>query len=137
MSFEKRPYQDRIVKKTVDMFMGRYVKPNGETQIHSRSVMIESPTGSGKTVMALKALSELQKEVPDLEVGWVAMRRNLLHQAARENVDKGFNIRNIHFTSMFDKNPAELRLWRICITLSSRVLCLVCLRPRGGLIGLS
>lgn len=105
---EARPYQRRIVRKTVDMFRGRYRKGDGELQIPSRSVLIESPTGSGKTSMALLALKVLQQEVPDLVVGWVAMRRNLLSQAAAENATKNINVNNIHFVSMFDRNPVEL-----------------------------
>lgn len=105
---ESRPYQRRVVKKTVDLFQGRYRKGDGSLQIASRSVLIESPTGSGKTTMALFSLKTLQQEIPELVVGWVAMRRNLLAQAAAENVKKGINVRNIHFTSMFDKYPTEL-----------------------------
>jgi hypothetical protein len=65
---------------------------------------------SGKTVMAWLTAKCLQIEIPDLVVGWVAMRRNLLSQAATENAHKGINVRNAHMISMFDRNPEELLL---------------------------
>ncbi len=105
---EPRPYQRRIVEKTVDMFGGRYIRLDGATEPAAKSVMIESPTGSGKTVMGLLACKVLQEEYPGLVVCWVAMRRNLLAQAAAENVTKGINVKDIHFVSMFDDHPDEL-----------------------------
>lgn len=105
---DPRPYQRRIVTKASDMFMGRYTNGAQELEPAARSVLLESPTGSGKTVMGWLAAKVLQAEVPDLVVGWVAMRRNLLSQAAAENVSKGINVRNVHMISMFDRNPVEL-----------------------------
>lgn len=105
---EPRPYQRRIVSKAIDMFCGRWKAADGTPELAARSVMIESPTGSGKTVMALLACKALENEYPDLTIGWVAMRRNLLAQASRENTEKGINVENIHFISMFDKSPDKL-----------------------------
>lgn len=106
---EPRPYQRRVVTKTTDMFRGKYIhEQTGEREPAASSVMIESPTGSGKTCMGLLACKTLQYDDPDLVVGWVAMRRNLLGQAARENREKEINVSNIHFVSMFDKSPAGL-----------------------------
>jgi len=105
---EPRPYQQRIVTKVTDMFGGRYTNVLGHQDPASRSVMIESPTGSGKTVMGLMSSLALQDENEDLVVAWVAMRRNLLAQAQRENDIKGIKVRNIHYVSMFDKRPVEL-----------------------------
>jgi superfamily II DNA or RNA helicase len=106
---EPRPYQYQIVKKTTDMVAGRYRNGAGELEPEARSVLIESPTGSGKTVMGLLTAKVLQEEIgEDLVIGWVAMRRNLLTQAAAENLELGINVENIHFTSMFDKEPKEL-----------------------------
>ncbi len=107
-TLEPRPYQRRIVSKALDMFQGRYKKGDGTTQINSRSVMIESPTGSGKTPIGLLTAKMLQHEIPDLVVGWVSMRRNLLSQASRENLEKHINVKDIHFISMFDHNPKVL-----------------------------
>ena len=105
---EPRPYQRRIVSKLLDMYGGRWKGADGRIEVPARSVMIESPTGSGKTVMGLLGCKALQDEHPDLVVGWVAMRRNLLAQASRENAEKGINVNNIHFVSMFDKSPDKL-----------------------------
>lgn len=105
---EPRPYQRAITYKATDMFMGRYENVRGETEPNARSVMIESPTGSGKTVMGHLVAKVLQREIPDLVVGWVAMRRNLLSQAAAENAKLGINVENIYYVSMFDKDPEEL-----------------------------
>jgi len=105
---EPRPYQRRIVGKALDMFTGQYVNGAGELEAAVDSVMIESPTGSGKTVMALILAKVLQSKYPDLVVGWVAMRRNLLHQVELENISKGINLRNFHPTSMFERQPPAL-----------------------------
>jgi superfamily II DNA or RNA helicase len=58
--------------------------------------------------MGFIAVAMLKAEYPDLMVGWVAMRRDLLRQAAKANRDLGLNIPDMQFTSMFDKNPEAL-----------------------------
>ncbi len=109
---EPRPYQRRIVGKGLEMFRGRYRNATNELEPNARSILIESPTGSGKTVMGMLTAKALQTEFEragdELVVGWVAMRRNLLQQAEKENREHGINVRNIQMTSMFDKNPTEL-----------------------------
>lgn len=109
---QPRDYQRRIVRTALDMFTGKYVNRNGLTNTPYKSVMVESPTGSGKTVMGFLTASALSHEIgldpKDLAVGWIAMRRNLLTQAERENIMKGFNLPNVHFVSMFNKLPEEL-----------------------------
>jgi superfamily II DNA or RNA helicase len=90
---EPRPYQQRIIQRAVELFLDK----------NFRSVLVESPTGSGKTVMGLLIARCLQ-ELAGLRVGWVAMRRNLLTQAAAENTGRGINVR-AEFISMFDKEP--------------------------------
>jgi superfamily II DNA or RNA helicase len=107
-TLEPRPYQKRIVQQAVDMFAGRHVNRNGQTERAAKSVLIESPTGSGKTSMGLMTARGLQEEHPDLQVAWVAMRRNLLAQAERENLSKQIGVRDIQFVSMFSRNPADL-----------------------------
>jgi superfamily II DNA or RNA helicase len=100
-TLEHRDYQHRIIDKT----LGSYRK--GAT-----NVLIESPAGSGKTVMALSAMKKLVSDAPDLvgkksqdiTFGWVAMRRNLLAQAKEEN-DEMIGCPNIKYISMFDSNP--------------------------------
>jgi superfamily II DNA or RNA helicase len=88
-----RPYQQRIVAKALDHFLTRGL----------RSVLIESPTGSGKTVMALLIARALQGAL-SLRIGWVAMRRYLLAQAQAENEAKGIGA-ICTWLSMFDREP--------------------------------
>lgn len=102
---QPRPYQTNITVKTVNMFNGVYINGAGETEPSARSVMIESPTGSGKTVMGFVTAAVLKSQIPDLCIGWVAMRRDLLRQAAKANETLGLNIPDIQFCSMFEKNP--------------------------------
>lgn len=90
---QPRPYQQRIVGKAVGLFADAGL----------RSVLIESPTGSGKTVMGLLVARALQERL-GVRVGWVAMRRYLLDQARAENDDKRIGVR-AEFISMFDKAP--------------------------------
>ena len=107
---QPRPYQRRIVTKVTQMFRGDYVDEHTGESLDNplASVMIESPTGSGKTVMALLAAKTLQQDNPDLVIGWVCMRRNLLVQAEREDAKHGINLENVHWVSMFDKHPDGL-----------------------------
>jgi superfamily II DNA or RNA helicase len=88
-----RPYQQRIVSKTLDYFCNQGL----------RSLLIESPTGSGKTVMALLA-ARLMQDLQNVRVGWVAMRRHLLTQAAVENRARDINA-SLTLISMFDRDP--------------------------------
>lgn len=101
-SLQPRLYQSRIVKRSLEMFAGN----GGEDQ--ANSVLIESPTGSGKTVMGLATAAMLQR-MTGARVGWVAMRRNLLAQAAAENLRRGFGVR-MNMISMFDKGPPKVDL---------------------------
>jgi len=104
---EARPYQVRVCSKTVDMFRGECRNGAGEQENAAKSVMIESPTGSGKTPMGLLAGVHMQQQHDHL-LAWVAMRRNLLHQAAAENDRLGFGA-DINFLSMFQRElPPEL-----------------------------
>jgi superfamily II DNA or RNA helicase len=109
---QPREYQERIVQKVTDMFMGRYHDMRGVLKDPYKSIMIESPTGSGKTSMALLVCKMMSEELADSEkplmVVWVAMRRNLLSQATLENEEKAIHVPNIHFISMFEKEPACL-----------------------------
>lgn len=90
---EPRPYQTRIVEQALDLFLNKNL----------RSILIESPTGSGKTVMGLLTAWGLQR-THQLKVGWVAMRRNLLTQTAAEIAERQLGVQ-CEFISMFDKNP--------------------------------
>ena len=92
---EPRPYQERIVAKALDLFLNKNL----------RSILIESPTGSGKTVMGLLIAQGLQQAL-GIKVGWVAMRRNLLTQTAEEIRERGLNV-TASFISMFEKEPPQ------------------------------
>ncbi|MEQ8787428.1 MAG: DEAD/DEAH box helicase family protein [Pirellulaceae bacterium] len=100
---DPRPYQTRIIEKTLDMFLGQYRNGAGEIERAARSVMIESPTGSGKSVMGLLVAKAMQTWT-GAKIGWVAMRRNLLHQVHAENSRHGINA-DLRTISMFEKNP--------------------------------
>lgn len=102
-SLEPRPYQQRVTRKTIDWFNGEFVDRGGSAKPAAKSVLVESPTGSGKTPMGL-LIAKAMQERHGIKVGWFAMRRELLAQARRENADKGINV-DAHFVSMFDRNP--------------------------------
>lgn len=91
-NIETREYQRKIVLKTWR-----------ELSNGIRSILIHSPTGSGKTVMGLLACRGLEL-TENLRIGWVAMRRNLLAQAHKENELKRLGVNLVTF-SMFDRNP--------------------------------
>lgn len=103
LEIDLRPYQLRIITKAVKMFGGKYAGRQGEAEPAANSVMIESPTGSGKTVMGLTIARYLQRK-HGYTIGWVAMRRNLLSQAMFENRRRGFDV-SMQTISMFDKDP--------------------------------
>jgi superfamily II DNA or RNA helicase len=105
---EPRPYQVRICTKAVAMLVGEHRGAGGALEPPARSVMIESATGSGKTVMALAVARELQRR-RGYRVGWAAMRRNLLAQAAAENAARGFGV-ELQVISMFDRSPPKVDL---------------------------
>ena len=94
--FEARDYQSRIVAKV----LGHFAAGVG-------SVLVESPTGSGKTVMGLAVAADVQRRT-GFRVGWCAMRRNLLRQVEREN-GRGFGV-ELTTISMFDKAPPPVDL---------------------------
>ena len=106
---DPRPYQARIVRRAVDLFAGRGTSADGKPPAvgraaAARSVLIESPTGSGKTVMGLLIARLLAGEF-GVRVGWAAMRRNLLAQVVRENDAKRTGVDPLVPLSMFDKHP--------------------------------
>lgn len=105
---EARPYQRDVICDVTNMFLGEYLNLAGQCEEAVQSTLVESPTGSGKTFMGHCIAKTMQEEMPDLTIGWVAMRRNLLAQAARENAALGVNVQNIHYVSMFDKRPEGL-----------------------------
>ena len=90
--FEEREYQSRAVEQAVAFF------DHGE-----ESILIESPVGSGKTVMGLLVIKELQRKNPELRVNWVASRRHILNQM--EAVNREFFHCRVTPVSVFDSSP--------------------------------
>jgi len=97
MIVEPREYQIRTV--------GSVLKAIEAGHNH---ILIEAPTGSGKTIVAMSIAKELYDKY-GYTTGWCAMRKHLLHQAREEN-DKFFELEHIKFFSMFDKNPPKVDL---------------------------
>jgi superfamily II DNA or RNA helicase len=106
LDIEPRDYQQRLVSKTLGMYTSPFEDRFGRQRSPVDSVLIESPTGSGKTVIALLAARCMQQQY-GVSVGWVAMRRNLLNQAATENLKRGFNV-DLKLISMFDRDPPKV-----------------------------
>ncbi|PHQ35496.1 DEAD/DEAH box helicase [Rhodopirellula bahusiensis] len=113
-AIQPRPYQHRIIRRALAAFGCDETESvpahGGVGQVGSKptSVLIESPTGSGKTVMGLAIAAVMQRTL-GIRVGWVAMRRNLLAQAQAENVRREFGL-DMHLISMFDKDPPDVDL---------------------------
>ncbi|MEO9591000.1 DEAD/DEAH box helicase, partial [Rhodopirellula bahusiensis] len=113
-AIQPRPYQHRIIRRALAAFGCDETESvpahGGGGQVGSKptSVLIESPTGSGKTVMGLAIAAVMQRTL-GIRVGWVAMRRNLLAQAQAENVRREFGL-DMHLISMFDKDPPNVDL---------------------------
>jgi hypothetical protein len=116
---EPRDYQFRIISKGF----------NAITKDKHKSVLIESPTGSGKSAMGLYILKLIEEYDPTITFGWVAMRRKLLDQAVKENNRIG--VKNIDFISMFDKNPPkrDLMVTDECVPGDTKLICLVNGKP--------
>jgi len=92
MPAEERDYQVRLITKAVDLYHKDF-----------KSILINSPTGSGKSYIGLAVAKKLQDEF-NLGIAWVAMRNNLLKQIVRENakLEVGAEIMPL---SMFNHNP--------------------------------
>ena len=98
-----RDYQRRIVRTALAHFDGSYRDQTTGAEPPAQSVMVESPTGSGKTIMGLEIARQMQQRF-GYSIGWIAMRRTLLAQAAQENRLRGFG-GDMELISMFDKHP--------------------------------
>lgn len=106
---EARDYQIRIVEKSIDFIKEFYKKKaRGEVRAEAAAtLLIISPTGSGKTIMGQAILKKLEEGIVNdekMQALWMAHRRELLKQADKTNNDI-FNIPGFETMSMFDKNP--------------------------------
>jgi superfamily II DNA or RNA helicase len=106
-AFEPRLYQQRIIRKTISLFQGTACDAKGNPEPLVSSILVESPTGSGKTIVGLAIARWMQTHL-NMRVGWTAIRRNLLAQAAAEN-GRGFGV-DLQLISMFDKHPPQVEL---------------------------
>ena len=106
VAVEPRDYQRRVVGRVIEMFSGPHVV-HRQLLPAARSVIVESPTGSGKTVMGLLVAKWAQQQ--GMRVVWAAMRRNLLAQVERENIVRGFGV-DLDIVSMFEKRPPQADL---------------------------
>lgn len=94
---ENREYQDRAVNRTLALFKEGF-----------KNLLLESPTGSGKTIMGLRVAKHFE-DTYGWRTNWVAMRRNLLTQV-REANDRFFGLKNLTPVSMFEKEPPQAEL---------------------------
>lgn len=108
VGIEPRAYQRRIVDRVVAMLTGPFTDDRNQRREEVGSVLIESPTGSGKTIMGLAVARALQQQC-GYTVAWVAMRKNLLAQVSRENTGKGFDV-ELKTVSMFSRKPPQADL---------------------------
>lgn len=104
--YQERPYQIRLMDKVIADWRG-----DNEHNAKVNYSLIESPPGSGKTVMGFKLAKILKEQVGDINgidpndfgIGWVAGRRNLLKQAENEN-NYLVNCPDVHYISQFTHN---------------------------------
>src|ERR1035437_3222718 len=87
-----RDYQGRIVDHAIKAVEDGH-----------KSILIESPTGSGKSLMAHLVAQRLHEKY-GWTAGWTAMRRHLLSQAKADN-ERLLGFKAIKYFSLFDKNP--------------------------------
>lgn len=108
---ELRGYQLRILEKSVKYLTEFFAKKaNGVIQPNtSATILIESPTGSGKTVCGQALLKVLSMGIINGEKFnplWIAHRRELLNQANETNNDF-FNIDDFETMSLFDRHASR------------------------------
>lgn len=96
MNYEYRQYQEDAINACLSCFKEQ----------KNNSVMLESPVGSGKTMMALQIIHRMQEHLGrPLKVNWVAPRRHLLQQVMEANVE--LYRENIRPVSLFERFPPQ------------------------------
>ena len=98
MVAENRDYQVRLIDKTDGLYEHGF-----------KSVLINSPTGSGKSCMGLSIAKRIQDR-HNVGIAWVALRRNLLKQIHGENEKLGIGV-DLTTLSMFNRNPPTHDAW--------------------------
>lgn len=94
LPIELRPYQERIITKTVNHFIVDGMN----------CILVESATGSGKTVMGLTICLVMQYLI-GAKTSWTTLRRELLAQAHRTNKDLMLEQVLLKTISMMGKFP--------------------------------
>lgn len=94
LPIELRPYQERIVVKSVNHFLVDGLN----------CLLVESATGSGKTVMGLTICLVLRYFTGG-KTSWTTLRRELLKQANGTNKDLFLENVDLKTISMMSKNP--------------------------------
>lgn len=113
LPIEQRDYQHRVISKTLN-YLNEFFNRKRNNEIKpdaAATVLIELPTGAGKTVCGqaiLKALSMGLVNNTKYEALWIAHRRELLRQANNTN-ETMFGIDGFQTMSMFDKDPDRYR----------------------------
>ena len=89
---ETRDYQQRIIQRAIEA-----------VEEGHRYILIESPTGAGKSIMGHLIAQKLHEKY-GWQTGWTAMRRHLLTQA-REMNQRMLGFEAIKYFSTFDSAP--------------------------------
>jgi superfamily II DNA or RNA helicase len=92
LELELRDYQSRIVDRTLQAIVDGH-----------RHILIESPTGSGKTVIG-HLIAQRLHQIYGYKSGWTAMRSHLLRQARDANAAL-LGFKEIEYFSTFDETP--------------------------------
>ena len=101
MQVEYREYQQRSIEKALALFKSG-----------TKSVLLEAPVGSGKTIMGLKIVQGLmQRSQKKLSCAWVAPRHYLLDQLMESNNNFDLPIKTV---SMFT-NPEKAEQFDIVV----------------------
>jgi superfamily II DNA or RNA helicase len=103
--FEQRDYQNRIHTKALD-----YLETPSSGI--AKTVLIESPTGSGKTVMALRLAKALEEK--GHKIGFVAHRKELLNQATKTN-EEFFGCKTLTPISLFNRTPEQFNYCSVVV----------------------
>ena len=91
-----RPYQQEIIQSTVD-----YIQGLG----HGCGIMVQSPTGSGKTVVGIKLIEMFMKAQPNHAHAWLTHRRELRKQSGSSLIGQGISVYHMSVV------PPDRRFW--------------------------
>ena len=87
---ELRPYQQTLIRQAIPILASNVVA--------NRSLLIECPTGGGKTLIGLWLASFLQNHM-GFRVGWMAGRERTMRDTRAENARRHFNVRLVEVSA--------------------------------------